>query len=119
MNTAIPCGCFRVTFRRIFSLPWHSKVLPPSPAPCEDETALRPLRVYGTTGRSIGRTRNGSKKESGMTWIGLPRREGLLCICAALLCALLSFLMLSAGPTLTTDGWGYWEGSVSLLEGQG
>lgn len=33
--------------------------------------------------------------------------------------AMLTFLMLGIGITVTPDGWAYWEGSVALLNGQG
>ncbi len=36
-----------------------------------------------------------------------------------LIAAILAFLMLGIGITVPPDGWAYWEGSVSLLNGQG
>ncbi|MBF0409232.1 MAG: hypothetical protein HQM10_17970 [Candidatus Riflebacteria bacterium] len=46
-------------------------------------------------------------------------QEMLLPIFCALLAAFLSWLILSQGIKLTPDGWGYWEGSVSILSGHG
>ncbi|MDB5304431.1 MAG: hypothetical protein JWM97_1980 [Phycisphaerales bacterium] len=51
-----------------------------------------------------------------------PRRPNLawaFCIFAAVIAAVVSGIILRNGIKIPSDGWAYWEGSVSLLNGKG
>src|SRR5438046_293162 len=45
--------------------------------------------------------------------------ESALPICGGLVAATICLLMLTPGITVDPDGWAYWEGSVSILNGNG
>jgi len=50
---------------------------------------------------------------------GVLKSNLLAASACGVVAAILTFLMLGIGITVPPDGWAYWEGSVSLLNGQG